>query len=325
MSGTITHSWNGTILTVTSDSGTSSADLKGAKGDTGIRGAQGAAGYIDESKVYTKTNPPTAAEVGARDASWMPSAEDVGARANDWMPTAEEVGARNANWLPTAAEIGAKDANWMPTAAEVGARAFDWLPSIVEIGAAPSGYGLGGSAVSINSLDNAKEFGLYISNNGAPSDAEWTCLAMPNASGNVAQIASRCLAEQVFYATRAFVSGSWGEWELVNPYMAVGTEYRTTEKFKGKPVYKKLVEYTNTSAIGTNGTVTSIKIPHGISNFGELVSVTAKQGGKALPYLTTGGYLAVVSTVSEVNIIIDTNASWTSRTWQFEIAYTKAV
>ena len=44
MAGTITHSWNGTVLTITSDSGTSSADLKGAQGDTGIRGAQGANG-----------------------------------------------------------------------------------------------------------------------------------------------------------------------------------------------------------------------------------------------------------------------------------------
>lgn len=46
MAGTITHSWNGTILTITSDSGTSSADLQGSKGDTGIRGPQGPAGVI---------------------------------------------------------------------------------------------------------------------------------------------------------------------------------------------------------------------------------------------------------------------------------------
>ena len=46
MAGTITHVWNGTILTITSDSGTSSVDLKGGKGDTGPRGAQGPAGVI---------------------------------------------------------------------------------------------------------------------------------------------------------------------------------------------------------------------------------------------------------------------------------------
>ena len=44
MAGTIQHQWNGTVLTITSDSGTSSSDLKGAKGDDGPRGAQGAPG-----------------------------------------------------------------------------------------------------------------------------------------------------------------------------------------------------------------------------------------------------------------------------------------
>lgn len=46
MAGTITHKWNGTVLTITSDSGTSSCDLKGAKGDMGARGVQGAAGVL---------------------------------------------------------------------------------------------------------------------------------------------------------------------------------------------------------------------------------------------------------------------------------------
>ncbi len=46
MAGTITHEWNGTVLTITSDSGTSSADLQGGKGNTGPRGAQGPAGII---------------------------------------------------------------------------------------------------------------------------------------------------------------------------------------------------------------------------------------------------------------------------------------
>lgn len=46
MAGTITHEWTGTVLTITSDSGSSSVDLKGGKGDKGPRGAQGPAGVI---------------------------------------------------------------------------------------------------------------------------------------------------------------------------------------------------------------------------------------------------------------------------------------
>lgn len=39
-----THSWNGTILTITSASGTSSANLKGDKGERGEPGADGEKG-----------------------------------------------------------------------------------------------------------------------------------------------------------------------------------------------------------------------------------------------------------------------------------------
>lgn len=39
-----THSWEGTVLTVTSASGTSSSDLRGPKGDAGATGPQGPAG-----------------------------------------------------------------------------------------------------------------------------------------------------------------------------------------------------------------------------------------------------------------------------------------
>lgn len=51
----IKHEWNGTILTITSDSGTSSADLQGVKGDTGARGVRGLPGEnnVDLSPYYT--------------------------------------------------------------------------------------------------------------------------------------------------------------------------------------------------------------------------------------------------------------------------------
>lgn len=47
MAGTITHSWKGTVLTITSDAGTSSMDLAGA---TGCRGPQGRPGIIIDEK-----------------------------------------------------------------------------------------------------------------------------------------------------------------------------------------------------------------------------------------------------------------------------------
>ncbi len=43
--------------------------------------------------------------------------------------------------------------------------------------------------------------------------------------------------------------GTWQPWEWVNPPMAAGVEYRTTERYQGKPVYCKSID----GGIGTNG------------------------------------------------------------------------
>lgn len=54
----ITHSWNGTVLTISSDSGTSSVDLKGDMGPRGPQGAPGISigegGDVDLSNYATK-------------------------------------------------------------------------------------------------------------------------------------------------------------------------------------------------------------------------------------------------------------------------------
>ena len=147
MSGTITHSWNGTILTVTSDSGTSSADLKGAKGDTGARGVRGLKGDVNISSVNGKTGVVqlTAGDVGALPSTTViPStAAEVGARADDWMPTAEDVGARADTWLPTPAEIGA--------AASVHTHTFDDISGVATI--AHGGTGASTSAEARTNLE----------------------------------------------------------------------------------------------------------------------------------------------------------------------------
>ena len=69
MSGEIKHEWSGTILTVISDSGASSVDLQGPKGDTGPRGPQGPAGILvnEAGEIAVDLSPYyTGAEVDAK-------------------------------------------------------------------------------------------------------------------------------------------------------------------------------------------------------------------------------------------------------------------
>ncbi len=48
----------------------------------------------------------------------------------------------------------------------------------------------------------------------------------------------QCDVTRCFYDPR----GGWQPWEWVNPPTLLGVEYRTTERYLGKPVYKKLVD-----------------------------------------------------------------------------------
>ena len=64
--GTVTHQWNGTVLSITSASGTSSADLKGAKGDPGQKGEKG-----DPGEKGDKGDPGDGAAVAFFDLSAM--------------------------------------------------------------------------------------------------------------------------------------------------------------------------------------------------------------------------------------------------------------
>ena len=117
-----------------------------------------------------------------------------------------------------------------------------------QIGAAPAGYGLGESPVRITSvaqLDNFSENGwyrckfpsaiglnniwflegnLHVTRTG---DDNWTQEIYP--AGHASPIVRNC-------------QSAWkGEWESANPTMVKGEEYRTTDRWIGEPVYKKLV------------------------------------------------------------------------------------
>lgn len=113
----LTHSWNGTVLTITSASGTTSVDLKGEKGDDGARGPQGPAGENGSSSIQLDTTltqdgyPADAkavgdkfAEVEEAIASASGAVSSVNSQTGDVVLTASDVGA-----LPDTTEIPSID------------------------------------------------------------------------------------------------------------------------------------------------------------------------------------------------------------------------
>ena len=106
-----------------------------------------------------------------------------------------------------------------------------------------------------------------------------------------------------------------GAVEWLNPPMVVGTEYRTTERFMGKPVYVKLVDF----GPGANNTEKSVE--HGASNAIVIdYGGYAKSGNSALsvPWISHST-LSVSSTV----IVMDADANYSGYNVYVWIKYYK--
>ena len=93
-----THSWNGTVLTITSASGTSSSDLKGEKGDKGNTGpagkdgAPGADGKTPEYGVDYGTPEQIAGIAQSAAESLQPEVNQIKQDLSDLAPTGAQVG-----------------------------------------------------------------------------------------------------------------------------------------------------------------------------------------------------------------------------------------
>ncbi len=111
---------------------------------------------------------------------------------------------------------------------------------------APGGYGLGSypqKTVSLSELDTTFYTGWYLLNHPGSvlagvglnyGNVLVHCIEPNSCIQEVRPLASAVVLRRICH------QNNWGEWEVENPPMNVGIEYRTTEKYKGAAVYKKL-------------------------------------------------------------------------------------
>jgi len=113
-----------------------------------------------------------------------------------------------------------------------------------QAGAALAGFGLGETLSRADNW-NAGFYNAFSRSNQNSPDGKWwyglTCREQTR-TGTTTEIAfSVDSGNLVFEARRSRNSASvWGQWEYVNPPMLEGVEYRTTERFNGRPVYAQL-------------------------------------------------------------------------------------
>lgn len=108
---------------------------------------------------------------------------------------------------------------------------------------APAGFGLGGTAVAIDSWNNAKANGYYYSNIDAPNALTWYGHVVVSSGNDILVQTVYCNINGVIHrCVRRRIGGSFGDWEWDNPPLSGGMEYRTTERLEGKAVYKRAYE-----------------------------------------------------------------------------------
>lgn len=111
---------------------------------------------------------------------------------------------------------------------------------------APGGFGLGvagGQPLSAtDDLDTVTKNGVYQWSSSLPKNAPtgYCKMRVWNGADWISQeIMSAYANEKDSIRRRVFNNNVWGPFEWVNPPMALGVEYRTTERYLGKPVYVK--------------------------------------------------------------------------------------
>lgn len=172
------------------------------------------------------------------------------------------------------------------------------------INAAPGGFGWGDSLRNVLASDTEDTYETYCGKLDAlladmPDGTSQliytrgpTSTGQYSGAGNIVAVLSKLLGTSASLIgispdPRGTTNGLWrmlkdnGVWrpvEWINPPMELGVEYRTTERYLGKPVYAKVV---NCGSLPNNDTLT---VKHGISNVEMIVEA------KAIASNSTAGY-----------------------------------
>ena len=165
-------------------------------------------------------------------------------------------------------------------AEDVGARSETWLPTVAEIGAAPGGYGLGeswGKDISGQDLITAKASGWYFWGTATNAPVDWGTMFVNGANASaVTQICFHASYPRGSVLVRYSEGETWTPWEWDNPPMELGKEYRTTERWNGKPVYVTLLNFGALPNNGRKGVVANINNASKFYIVGGLVAYLTK-------------------------------------------------
>lgn len=120
---------------------------------------------------------------------------------------------------------------------------------------APGGYGLGNEKVkeltSADDINNIKENGWYAWTSSKPQNAPINYSIMRVWGGVQSGTGNYYCVQELYTGNQNYANvimrrtggTNWQEWAFENPPMLLGVEYLTTERWQGKAVYCKVIEF----------------------------------------------------------------------------------
>lgn len=207
------------------------------------------------------------------------------------------------------------------------------------IAAAPDGFGLGANGypnpytvVTSATIDTLDESGLFwYRDTDTPIYPDGGSSGVAGGLLNIAGNRNNTLASrQIFYPYLAYGgvalgiscmrmrtnAGEWQPWEWVNPPMTLGVEFRTMERYLGKPVYCKLVNF------GALPNATQKVVKHNIPNVSSVISVYGSAQDQAIVVGAFGMQVTGIN-ADNTNVAIWTSADLSNYSAYVAIKYTK--
>lgn len=188
---------------------------------------------------------------------------------------------------------------------------------------APAGYGLGTTTAKVltdaDDLNNITACGFYGWGAAIPANAPTLLGTTARHCVMLVTNTVQCVYSGNHQTMAIRLNAGDRVWEYINPSMNLGTEYRTTERHMGLPVYVKRLSFTTLEITGTT------TIAHGITNLSSVLFLDGLMGGWTGIQYPVGAYSPVTGyTIDDTNITVTTqNATNPRSAISFLLKYTK--
>ena len=219
-----------------------------------------------------------------------------------------------------------------------GSRPNTWLPTIAQIGAAPAGYGYGETLEVVEHSSEASFETLLNNELATMTDKQSKQIAFSCSGGlyggttyfgTLTRNTSKYAVLFGYSADNVCVfkakgGGVWTPFEWENPPMVLDVEYRTTERWQGKAVYTKLLDF-GTLPNTTAKYITYTEENTTIVGAQAIARRTSDGFVKPIPFFANGGGCEMVFEVnpSTKKVAITTLYDCTAFTGEVTLRYVK--